>query len=57
MKNVYFKESNMNEREVLLYIKGFLKGVGYDPEGLMRENLLDWDVLITEALFGDDDEN
>ena len=47
----------MNEREVLLYIKGFLKGVGYDPEGLMRENLLDWDDLITEVLFGDKDEN
>ena len=45
----------MNEREVLLYIKGFLKGAGYDPEGIMRENLLDWDDLINKALFGDDD--
>jgi len=61
MKNVYFKEiimiEKMTEREVLLYIQGFLRGISHDDSLLNSDILFNWDEMITSALFGVSDEN
>jgi hypothetical protein len=57
MKNVYFKEIKMTEREALIYIHGFLKGINYDPDLIGKVQLIEFDTIIVEALNGADDEN
>jgi hypothetical protein len=57
MKNVYFKEIKMTEREALIYIHGFLKGINYDPDLIGRVQLMEFNTIIVEALDGVNDEN
>lgn len=47
----------MTEREVLLYIQGFLRGISHDDSLLNSDILFNWDEMITSALFGVSDEN
>jgi len=47
----------MTEREALIYIHGFLKGINYDPDLIGKVQLIEFDTIIVEALNGDDDEN
>lgn len=47
----------MSEKEVLYYIQGFLRGIGYDDDLLNHDILRNWDEMIDKALYGDDDEN
>ena len=47
----------MTEREVLLYIQGFLRGISFDESLLHPEILANWDEMINTALFGVEDEN
>lgn len=47
----------MTEREVLLYIQGFLRGINHDDSLLDIGILMNWDEMINTALFGVEDEN
>ena len=47
----------MSEKEVLYYIQGFLRGIGFDEALLNPDILRNWDEMIDRALYGDDDEN
>jgi hypothetical protein len=46
-------ESIMTERELLLHIQGFLKGIQFDPEALTDDILLHWNSLIEDSLWSD----
>lgn len=47
----------MTEREVLLYIQGFLRGISHDDSLLNSDILWNWDEMIDTALYGDKDAN
>lgn len=47
----------MNEREVLIYLNGYLKGINYDPTHIGRANLIELSSLIVDALNGEKNEN
>ena len=47
----------MTEREALIYIHGFLKGINYDPDLIGRVQLMEFNTIIVEALDGVNDEN
>jgi hypothetical protein len=50
---INFMESIMTERELLLHIQGFLKGIQFDPEALTDDILLHWNSLIEDSLWSD----
>jgi len=47
----------MTEREVLLYIQGFLRGISHDDSLLNPDILFNWDEMIDSALYGVTDAN